>query len=364
VSAHVYDLVQMLCIEELKRPPRSTRIFRIREMAESLSFQIFVLECVLDYFESHPTLPAKYSHDIVRNLAQFYKNIEHIDMCLTIDSLVRLLNHIHNLAYQNTSEVRARMKSVGMFELRYNLVVHLLRDGVTGKRDIGRFLELFQFDSIAGQPKFRDSYGFLYLLHLMHLESSSHAMRSAIHQIMVHSFGLPYEENRKIISRILGSTSVSERFFASTPDGATSFIDWYEASEQAEIRAATQKRIAKCILVAESKGKNTRDKAAARRNRKIKERKEALAKASALRNRARADFEQKRKSKLAEYIAEDVERRKAARVARGNRELEGKRIAEFLCPTLLLQIDGVSSKSPRGVHDQTMHSPTSGSSIS
>src|SRR3990167_7043655 len=117
---------------------------------------------------------------------------------------MKALNHINLLAYQNTAEIRAKMKTHGLFEVRDNLILHLLR-GISEQNTI-HFIQNFSFHSIANQPKFRENNGICYLLQLFNKSkansSSSKQLLLSIYQILHHILS-PIEDNKSIILNIL-----------------------------------------------------------------------------------------------------------------------------------------------------------------
>lgn len=122
---------------------------------------------------------------------------------------MKTLSHINQLAYHNTAEIRAQMKSHGLFDVRDNLIFHLLR-GIS-EQDAIHFIQTFSFRSIASQPKFRDNKGIAYLLQWFNssppTSSAAHDLLLFIYRILLGVFA-PIDENKKIISRILGDSKV------------------------------------------------------------------------------------------------------------------------------------------------------------
>ena len=201
------NIIQKMMLYELALP-KSNRFLALKDMAENEPFQIHILEVLIEYFDERPCLPTFQASEIMRSLSLLYKNIEHISGAGIV--CMKVLSHINLLAYQNTSDTRAQMKAHGLFDVRDNLIFHLLR-GIS-EQDTIHFINTFSFHSIANQPKFRDNKGIAYLMQWFHANlpsssSSSYELTLYIYRILYSVFG-PIGENRKIISRILDDPMV------------------------------------------------------------------------------------------------------------------------------------------------------------
>merc|ERR1712137_364264 len=204
---------------------------------------------------------------------------------------MKVLSHINLLAYQNTSDTRARMKAHGLFDVRDNLIFHLLR-GIS-EQDTIHFINTFSFHSIANQPKFRDNKGIAYLMQWFHADlpsssSSSYELTLYIYRILYSVFG-PIGENRKIISRILDDPMIIEAFLRPTKLNSEQFDDtaqttelekriaeetfvtWYFAEERASFREEVAHRIQKILSPIEAKFKSKVEKSQQKKQKRLKE---------------------------------------------------------------------------------------------
>jgi hypothetical protein len=74
----LFNIVQKMVMYDITR--KSSQIIKLKDMVENEQFQIQVLEGIMDYFESNPSLPAEQAADIILNLAQLYKYVEDIEI--------------------------------------------------------------------------------------------------------------------------------------------------------------------------------------------------------------------------------------------------------------------------------------------
>lgn len=129
------------------------------------------------------------------------------------------------------------MKNKGLFEIRDNLIIRLLRgtenDSASPEESEkslssvpptssspsqfhsirADFIYTFSFESIADHKAFRETnQGLLYLLHFFHEAHSDLKLQSAIYDILKSVMG-PIEDNKKIITSLLEDQEVLDVFF-------------------------------------------------------------------------------------------------------------------------------------------------------
>merc|ERR1712137_690288 len=158
---------------------------------------------------------------------------------------MKVLSHINLLAYQNTSDTRARMKAHGLFDVRDNLIFHLLR-GIS-EQDTIHFINTFSFHSIANQPKFRDNKGIAYLMQWFHANlpsssSSSYELTLYIYRILddpmiIEAFLRPTKLNSEQFDDSAQTTELEKRL------AEEAFVTWYFAEERATYREEVCHRI-------------------------------------------------------------------------------------------------------------------------
>src|SRR5688572_7708213 len=123
---------------------------------------------------------------------------------------VRIINSISLMASQNDSDVRTRMQDNGLFAIRDNLVMHLIRDEMTIEQRIDTFRSL-SFDMVASHPKFRESHGLLYLLKILH-DCNNPKLQLVIGDVLRTQLGSS-DENRKAIFKIVQDAQMLQLLF-------------------------------------------------------------------------------------------------------------------------------------------------------
>jgi len=215
------------------------------------------------------------------------------------------------------------MKNKGLFELRDNLIIRMLRGFEDESEPKTDFIYEFPFDSIADQKAFRETNnGILYLLHIFHEASGDTPLQNALYEILRNTLG-PIEENKKIICTIFEDPEIIEKFFmlkipeehsmnhdsitteqlnliseSSETLATTNFVEWYfYRPEFATKRDEVTLRIQKLLAQPEAKFKTSQKVAAQKQAKKLKLRKEKLAKTTTFMNKTINEYEEKRKQK-------------------------------------------------------------------
>lgn len=83
---------------------------------------------------------------------------------------------INILASKNTGELRSQMKTLGLFELRDNLLMLILRYEIKTEK-FHKILEGFSFENLANQSKFKESHSLAYLLKILTDKNNSSALQ-------------------------------------------------------------------------------------------------------------------------------------------------------------------------------------------
>ncbi len=219
ILTQLFSIIQKMVLYDIAR--KSSQLSKLKDMVENEHFQVQVLESIIDYYEANPCLPQEQATDIITNLAQLYKYVEDIEISsrgtvhlyLSHSLLLvckRVIDSINTLVCQNTSFVRATMKNRGLFELRDNLIIRMLRGFEEEIDTRANFIYTFPFESIADQKAFRETNnGIVYLLNIFQESSTDTALQSAVYDVLKNTLGT-IEENKKIICSILEDTEVCD----------------------------------------------------------------------------------------------------------------------------------------------------------
>lgn len=173
------------------------------------------------------------------------------------------------------------MKGKGLFDIRDNLIIRLLRGSdhaipvsttlpaeeeksaslvqtsvLNSSQRINSvradFIYEFPFDSIADQKAFRETNnGLLYLLSIFHEANGDSRLQANIYDILKFIM-YPMEENKKILISIIDDKEVSSKFFQKEIT-FNEFASWYYSPENGQKREEVENRIQKQISLAESK---------------------------------------------------------------------------------------------------------------
>jgi hypothetical protein len=76
----VHHIVQKMVLYDISR--KSSQLSKFNELVENESFQVQIIEGIIDYFEKNPILPAEQANDIVSNLSLLYRHLEELEMPL------------------------------------------------------------------------------------------------------------------------------------------------------------------------------------------------------------------------------------------------------------------------------------------
>lgn len=144
---------------------------------------------------------------------------------------------INQLSAHNNATIRAAMKTIGLFDVRDEIVLRLLRADLCSS-DISAYLSSFPFEHVANQSKFRDQQGLLLVLRLFHRSAADRTLQRMVGVLLVDVL-FAIELNRKMVARLLGDDEVMQRFSAATSCSTThgaehsskmdAFLDWYYA---------------------------------------------------------------------------------------------------------------------------------------
>eukprot|EP00475_Leptophrys_vorax_P008219 TRINITY_DN15296_c0_g2_i3.p1 TRINITY_DN15296_c0_g2~~TRINITY_DN15296_c0_g2_i3.p1 ORF type:complete len:788 (-),score=207.61 TRINITY_DN15296_c0_g2_i3:2586-4949(-) len=310
VTSRFVNMVQKAILYDMSCNYKNSRLSKLKELSEAELFQVLIIESVLSFFETHPTLDEQVAGNMIRNLVQLYEHVDEI-VGLTPDVCVRIINSINIMASQNSDAVRTLMKVNGVFIIRDNLVLHFIRDSVAPHENLYDAFSNLSFETVAANPQFRNNSGCLYILKIFH-EAQDFDLQILIAEILRDQLG-PHEENRKELIRIIGdvevlvpllpdldmedlkSANVNQTicFPPDEPDpidpaafsidenidGCEDFVNWYFAPEQDEKRKGVLARLEAAIAPTEKQLKKNRDAVAGKKQKRLRARLEKLERA-------------------------------------------------------------------------------------
>lgn len=297
VTRFVRVLQKMLVHDFAIHSGRQGWLMRLRGMVEAAEFVQLLVERVLAHYEKNPRLQDDDGH-VLRNLSAMIALVDELfGERLTADLCVRLVDFINVLASQNTSEMRTRMKSVGLFNERDELLLRLLRLPMDSA---ARFAALSQLslDVIALDAKFRSSNALEHVLLCLHDEQASFALRVLLADIVRNQLGA-HVGLRKEITRIVAEPDVCERLLADvesdkhlddSPESRLGpFVQWYFDAAQDAVRARVLERLHKLVAPAQTSLKRAQERLQTRKMKRLHARLDKLGKAAAASERAVQD---------------------------------------------------------------------------
>jgi len=134
---------------------------------------------------------------------------------------------MHNMVCSSTPEIRSLLKSIGLLDLRDDIVIQLLEGQNFSFEEQMQFVKRFSFGLVADQPKFRESNGLLFLLRILLLAGHDRSFQVFLSEIILNTFA-PIDENKKMIIKIIDDPQVISRFFS------LSFLDQDRGEEPTE----------------------------------------------------------------------------------------------------------------------------------
>jgi hypothetical protein len=208
VVAMTLQIIQRLVTFDLQR--RSSAIARLKgALSDCDTFQAQMIETVLDYFSITPCLSFNNGSDVLKNLVHLYRFMQ--DYFPPSSPLFcRFMLCINHLACHNNIEVRASMKATGLFDIRDEILLNLLQADLPDAQ-YDSLIRQFSFELVADQPKFRETNGLLCLLR-MFFKTAHTRLQMTLGCILIGVFGA-YEENRRVINKIIDDTEVSQWLF-------------------------------------------------------------------------------------------------------------------------------------------------------
>lgn len=161
-----HAILRKFIYHDFARNPKQMRLIRVLDMVDVEFFQIQIVETVLQLFEETPRLPNEDANNLLKSLNQFLDKLEH-RVVIPTRVCFRTISLVNMLIFENTSEVRTKMKGNNLFEIRDRLVVWLLSVEMPLQERMD-MLTRCAIESLAEQSCFKaDGAGVLLLLRLL-----------------------------------------------------------------------------------------------------------------------------------------------------------------------------------------------------
>lgn len=194
-----------LCLYDLNLPSNKCKLLHwISKIPDADSFKEKCLLSLLNKIKTNPDFEAQDGY--VTNKANFIKNlymfIQNCDLVISYSEINMKIMHLINLlASCNTPAVRQQMKAIGYFDLRDDLIIQMLKEDLPQNLLI-EGIQCFSFETIASQPKFRDSNAVIYFVKFLIEFQNSPSLQMEILNLIRNDICV-HEENRKYLRRIL-----------------------------------------------------------------------------------------------------------------------------------------------------------------
>lgn len=265
-----------LCIYDLNRPPNKCKFIHwINKIPDADSFREKCLLSLLNTIKSNPNFDACEGYITAKSnfIKNFYTLLQSCELTITYNDFNMKVIHLVNLlASCNTPAVRQQLKAIGFFDLRDDLIIQLLKEDLP-QNVLIEGIQCFSFETIASQPKFRDSNAVVYFIKFLIEFHSAPALQLEILNLIQNDICI-HEDNRKYLKKILDnkffldflgsfkseeSNSISQCFRSmrnlklddeheDVPENPTAedFLAWLNASDKAKktIMAQVNKHLA------------------------------------------------------------------------------------------------------------------------
>ena len=200
-----------------------------RVIVDAAEFGIHVFDDVLAHYESNPILMPHEAGNSIKNLASMFEQIDE-QTDLPVETYVRIVRLINDLACRNDSTARNIMKLCKLLDTRDILMLHCLK--CDSSMEARYELAALPFESVVDHPTFRDKHGLVYLLRHMHLAQSDPALQVLFAGVIKNVFGT-VEENRKLIARTMDDVEVNTRLLGnSSSDNVNQWLRILPGKEQ------------------------------------------------------------------------------------------------------------------------------------
>lgn len=194
-----------LCLFDLNRASNKCKFFYwVNKIPDVDSFREKCLQSLLNSIKSNPNFDS--CEGYVSNKPNFIKNLynllQNCELVISYSEINMKVMHLINLlASCNTPAVRQQMKAIGYFDLRDDLIIQMLKEDLPQHLLI-EGIQCFSFETIASQPKFRDSNAVIYFVKFLVEFQSAPGLQMEILNLIRNDICV-HEENRKYLRKIL-----------------------------------------------------------------------------------------------------------------------------------------------------------------
>ncbi|XXQ36554.1 NTF2 domain-containing protein [Plasmodiophora brassicae] len=280
-------VIQKILVRDLSwHAGRQSCLTTLLTMVEATEFIVLLIDRALAFFEKCPRIDDADATCLLRNLSRLFESID--ELVGPGKWSIRLIHLINLLASQNTSDVRTRMKQVGMFDMRDHLLLLFCQQPCS---PADRFVALSQLplDSVALDAKFRQSNGLLYLVRWFTTDDmpATSPLRNLLVEVLRRRIST-HVEARRDLEKAVGDSEICQRLFETSISDAD-FSAWFLDGARDAQRSAIFARVEKTLSLAEVNSRRQADRAVEKREKRIRARLDSLGKAAAVSERAVQD---------------------------------------------------------------------------
>lgn len=209
-QTQLYDLVTKLCVCDLYRPPRQFKFLQwLSKVPDIDFFSVRVFEGILKEVEKRIEIQ-QFDPNCLRNLSVLLQITELPSYNSRL--IHRIMHLVNNLACGSSPAVRSQMKSLKLFDLRDDLLIHMLRNEASCE-EMADLLANFSLEGLASQAKFRDTQAIFYLLKWLLETDNSDLQRELLRCLRLQV--CTTEENRRQMKRAIESKALLQYLFNS-----------------------------------------------------------------------------------------------------------------------------------------------------
>ena len=176
----------------------------VNKIPDADSFREKCLQTLLNKIKSNPDFDS--CEGYANNKANFIKNLynllQNCELVISYSEInMKVMQLINLLASCNTPAVRQQMKAIGYFDLRDDLIIQMLKEDLPQHLLI-EGIQCFSFETLASQPKFRDSNAVIYFIKFLLEFHSAPSLQMEILNLIRNDICI-HDENRKYLRKIL-----------------------------------------------------------------------------------------------------------------------------------------------------------------
>ena len=205
-NSQIFDtFLVKLCLFDLNRQTNKFKFIHwINKIPDSDSFKEKCLMSLLNKIKTNPNFDSceGYIQNKSNFISNFYALLQSCELTISYSEMnMKVIHFINLLASCNTPAVRQQLKAVGFFDLRDDLMIQLLKEDLP-QTVLIEGIQCFSFETIASQPKFRDSNAVIYFIKFLIEFHSAPALQLEILNLIQKDICIN-EDNRKYLRKIL-----------------------------------------------------------------------------------------------------------------------------------------------------------------